>query len=265
MLQTEHDDIEKMKRGLSWIDLKESLNVDGCPICSTMLRSIDKYFKFLLYEYALDASVHKKMLASSGMCNTHSSLLKEAEAKLKSDGLNIAVLYETILKKEIKLLAIIEEKKLNERKDYFLGKTGPRDLILYKKEILSELIDKGLCPGCMHQKESESYCTHEMLRVSKDTEFRVKFEHDKVLLCRRHFLFLINEVEDKGTLDYFINTQKIKIDRLNTQLSGFIEKHDYRLKCGMTEEEKISWNKALEYFGSKKNIDRDGYNDLFEL
>ncbi|MCL6098236.1 MAG: DUF6062 family protein [Bacteroidetes bacterium] len=87
MTPLEDDNISKMKRGLSWIELKESLKMDGCPVCNTMSRSIDKYFEFLLYEYALDASVHKKTLASFGMCNAHTYLLKEAEAKLKSDGL----------------------------------------------------------------------------------------------------------------------------------------------------------------------------------
>ena len=104
MAQRENDDIMRIKRGLSWIELKESLDTEGCPVCNTMFRAINKYFEFLLYEYALDASVHKKTLASFGMCNAHTYLLKEAEQKLKSDGLNISVLYETLFQKEEKLL-----------------------------------------------------------------------------------------------------------------------------------------------------------------
>ncbi len=261
-LELEDANISKMKRGLSWIELKESLKMDGCPVCNTMSRSIDKYFEFLLYEYALDASVHRKTLASFGMCNAHTYLLKEAEAKLKSDGLNISVLYETILQKEIKLLTKVEERELNESKKHF-GKFGKRrDFVVYKKEILNELKSKGICPGCLHQKGSESFYTNEIVRLGKDQEFRNKFENERILLCRRHFLFLINEMEDKETMDYFVCVQIKKISRLQEQLSGFIEKHDYRLKSGMTEEEKKSWEIALEYFGSKKDIDREGYNDL---
>ena len=86
MLDNEIDKTSWMKRGLSWVELKNSLDMGGCPVCNTMLRSIEKYFEFLLYEYALDATVHKKNLASFGMCNTHTYLLKEIEEKLKSDG-----------------------------------------------------------------------------------------------------------------------------------------------------------------------------------
>jgi len=258
----EENEFVRMKRGLSWIDLKESLNMEGCPVCNTMSRSIDKYFQFLLYEYALDASVHKKMLASFGMCNAHTYLLQEAEANLKSDGLNISVLYETLFQKEEKLLAKIGQKELNESNKHFMNFGKKRDFAAYKKEILTELIAKGICPGCLHQDESESYCTHVILRLCKDEEFRNKYETEKILLCRRHFLFMINETENKEMIDYFVNEQRKKISRLHELLSGFIEKHDYRLKGRMLEEEKKSWEKALEYFGSKKNIDRDGYNDL---
>jgi hypothetical protein len=260
--QSENDEIAQIKRGLSWVRLKESLNMNGCPICNTMLKSIDKYFDFLLYEYALDASVHKKMLASFGMCNAHTYLLKEAEAKLKSDGLNIAVLYETILQKEIKFLTVSQETKLKESKKHFFISNKTHDFISYKNDILTKLNRIGICPGCQQQKLSESFYTHELLKLSMDEEFRNKYEHENILLCRMHFLFLINEMENNDTIGYFINVQRKKIIRLLELLSGFIMKHDYRLKNEMKEDEKISWEKALEYFGSMKNIKRDGYNDL---
>jgi hypothetical protein len=202
------------------------------------------------------------MQASFGMCNTHTYLIKEAEEKLKSDGLNVAVLYETLFQKEEKLLSKIKEKEFNDNKNHFISIGKTKDFIAYKKEIMFDLIAKGICPGCLHQKESESFSTHEILRISKDEEFMNKYEEEKILLCRRHFLFLINESQNKDSIEYFINTHRIKIVRLHKRLSGFIEKHDYRLKSGMTEEEKKSWEKALEYFGSKKNIDIEGYNDL---
>ncbi len=263
------DETASMKRGLSWVEVKESLNTDGCPVCNTMSRSIDKYFDYLLYEYALDAAVHKKTLASFGMCNTHTFLLKEAEEKLKSDGLNISVLYETLFQKEEKLLAKVEEKELVENSNHFTAFRKRRDFTAYKKEILSDLLVKparpvggGICPGCQHQKESESFYTHEILRLYKDDEFRNKYENERILLCRRHFLFIVNEAKEIEAVKYFVSKQREKIRSLHQQLSSFIEKHDYRLKSGITEKEKISWEKALEYFGSKKNINRDGYNDL---
>lgn len=249
----ESSEISAIKRGLSWVELKESMNLDGCPVCSTMLRSLEKYFEFLLYEYVLDAAVHKKMLASFGMCNAHTYMLKKTEDKIKSDGLNISVLYETLLQKEIKLIDKIIDTPL---------KNNKRSFSLYKKELLEELMAKGICPGCENQKHSESFYTHEIIRLYKDEEFRKLYEKNNVLLCKGHFLYLLNEAPDKEAIDYFAKVQRNKLDSLFSELTAFIEKHDYQSKTPITENEKKSWERLLEYTGSKKNIDRNGYNSL---
>jgi len=267
-MNIDEDDIAQMKRGLSWVDLKQSLEIGGCPICNTMQRSIEKYFNSLLWEYALDVSVHTKNLASFGMCNTHTYMLKEAEKTLGSDGLNIAVLYETIMQKEIKLLknlsnaGLVEEKDVKEKEKKLFNFSKSRDFESYKKEMLSELIGKGICIGCSHLEFSESFNTHEIVRLYKDEEFRNIYENVEILLCRRHFLYLINESWNKEALDYFIDIQKSKIIRLFDKMSGFINKHDYRLKSQMTDEESKSWEIVLEYTGSKQGINKEGYNNL---
>ena len=262
MTNLESEIIASIKRGLSWVELKESLNMRGCPVCNTMKRTIEKYFEFLLYEYALDAAVHKKTLASFGMCNTHTYLLKIVEQKLKSDGLNISVLYETLFQKEEKLLAEIEEKELVENAKSFAGLKKKKDFISHKKEILSGLAATGTCPGCIQQQQSESFYTHEILRLYKDVEFRNKIENENILLCRRHFIFTINESENDDAIKYFNGVQKKKIELLHMHLKGFIQNHDYKSKKEMTEKEINSWTIALEYFGSKEGINREGYNEL---
>lgn len=262
MLDNEIDKTSWMKRGLSWVELKNSLDMGGCPVCNSMLRSIEKYFEFLLYEYALDATVHKKNLASFGMCNTHTYLLKEIEEKLKSDGLNISVLYETLFQKEERLLKKINEKKFVEEKSKFTPFKKKKDFIEYKKEILSEIVPKGICPGCLQQRESESFYTHEILRLYTDAEFKSKYESEEIQLCRHHFLYLINEAENDDMIKYFVKVQRTKIELLHMQLKNFIQNHHYRLKDEMTEKEIKSWEIALEYFGSKKGIVKDFYKKL---
>jgi len=253
-MESTENNIEQNTRGLSWIVLKYGLVTDGCPICYSVKLSMEKYFEFLLYESATDAAVHKKTIASFGMCNTHTYILKEIEEKLNSDGLNIAVLYETILQKEIKLLKKIDDIEIKKSKKLFFVTKNLREFDNYKKEIISELEAKGPCPGCEHQKQSENFYTHEILRLYKDSDFREKYENEKILLCRKHFLFLINESEDIDAIKYFVEMQKSKINCLYDKLSKFIEKHDYRLKNEITNDERNSWKLVLEYTGSKKNI-----------
>lgn len=260
MIKTEDENILQLKRSITWAELKDSLDNGGCPICNLMIQKIEKYFEYLLYEYASDPSVHKKNLASFGLCNVHSHLLKDIENKLKSDGLNVAVLYETLFQKEEKLLNKvldsvddIQETKIFKKK---------KSLNTNKENILNNLLPKGTCIGCLQQKETESYYTHEILRIFKDEEFIKKYESENVLLCRNHFLFLINESMGNDAIRYFIKTQKMKIESLHQKLKKFIYNHDYKIKSSLTENELNSWEKTLEYFGSKKNLGKNLYNDL---
>lgn len=243
------EEIENIKRGVSWSEIKNSMKQQGCPICIMVSQSIEKYFKFLLYEYALDATVQKKIQMSFGLCKNHTKLLKDSEIKLKSDGLNISVLYENVLKKELKILKQAENKiKETNAKLYSIVKKKA-DLSNYKKVITSEMQSKAGCLGCLNQKENESFYTHEIIRLYADQEFRERFEKYNVILCRRHFIFLVNESESKEAIEYFLKVQQQKISELYTQLTDFIEKHDHRLKSQMSDVERKSWERVLEYFG----------------
>lgn len=248
MTQLEIDEIIKMKRGLGWIDLKEAIKANGCPVCFIMNKSLNKYFENLLHEFALDVTVHKKMIASMGMCNIHTWVLAEF-----TDKLGIATLFETTLSKEMKLLKRADELEENDFRDDFKNK---KKLEKHKKIMIEQLSAKGNCLACEHQKESESFYTHEILTLWSDEEFRKYYEKDNILLCRSHFLFLIEECGKKETIDYFLAVQRNKLDKINYQLSEFLRKHDYRFQKEMTDENRESLIKVLEYFGSKKNINR---------
>jgi hypothetical protein len=253
MTQLEDDEIIKMKRGLGWIDLKEAIKAEGCPICYIMNKSLMRYFENLLHEFALDVAVHKKMIAAMGMCNIHTWVFAEF-----SDKLGIASLFETTLHKEIKLLKRTSELGKNELPDDFKNK---KKLEKHKKLINEQLSPKGYCLSCEHQRESESFYTHEILTLWSDDQFRKYYEKDDLLLCRSHFLFLVEECERKEIIDYYLATQRSKLDKINFQFSEFLRKHDYRFQNEMTDENRKSLTKVLEYFGSKKNIEREGYND----
>ncbi len=263
MKLTVNNDIETIKRGLSWVEIKDAFESEGCPICYIMLKSIKKYFNSLLYEYVLDAGVHKKMIASLGLCNTHTYLLMEEEKKLHSDGLNIAALYETSLQKEIKVIQRVNKNVRGFNKKYLTKFfKSNNELNDYKKFFHAVMNVTGECIGCENQKHTESYYTHEMLRLWTDGEFQELFSGGEILLCRNHFLFLVNEAEKRETINYFVNEHIRKLDKLYSRLEEFIRKHDYRFKNEMTDDDRKSWKKLLEYFGSKKNIDREGYNNL---
>ena len=245
MENLEENRIASFKRGLSWIELKEAFKNEGCPICFIMLEHLNKYFDHLLYEEALSVSVHKKMIAGMGLCNTHTWVLAKS-----TDKLGIGSLFQTTLSKEIKLL-----KKINEYKDKEMLRNSRKKKLDKDKKIIEDQFNaKGICLACEHQEESELFYLHQLIIIWHDKEFRDYYEDEIVLLCRKHFQLLLQESDEKEIIDYFITIQKNKLDNLSYQYSEFMRKHDYRFQHEMTDKDKASLNRVLEYFGSKKYI-----------
>jgi REP element-mobilizing transposase RayT len=259
-MNSDKENIKRIKRGLSWVKLKNALQQEGCFICTIVRNAIMKYFDNVLYEYALDASVHKKIISAMGLCNTHIHLLLEIE-KNKGDGLSAGSLFETTLRKEIRLIDEIEELPPREDKNRTTNNQLKKALRGYKNKIKKTLTPAGKCIGCEQQNHTESFYTHETLRIWNDEEFQELYAREKIMLCRSHFINIIDEAENKEVIDYFISSQKNKLDSLNFLLSEFIRKHDYRFQKEITDEDRESWTKVLEYLGSKKGVKRKDYDN----
>lgn len=258
MHQDKEEEIKRIKRGLSWVEIKNALEAEGCFICSIIKKSVIKYFDNILHEYALDADVHKKVISASGLCNTHTQIIMERE-KRRGDGLSIASLFETSLHKEVRLFDEIREIEYKRRTNDIAGIKSKSDLKSYKNHIKEILVPKSKCAGCQQAEFTESFYTHESLRLWKDKEFRRLYESEKIMLCRSHFINMISEAENIEVISYFRDVQKNKLDKLNFLLSEFIRKHDYRYQKEMTDKDVGSWSALLEYLGSKKDVSRKDY------
>jgi hypothetical protein len=259
-MDSEKENIKRIKRGLSWVEIKNALQQEGCFICTIIQNAVIKYFDNILYEYALDASVHKKIISAMGLCNTHTQLLLEVE-KDKGDGLSAGSLFETTLHKEIRLIDEIGKLHPPNDKNFTIDNQSKKVLKGYKGKIKRTLIPTGQCIGCEQQNHTESFYTHETLRIWGDEEFQELYESEKIMLCRSHFIHIIVEAENKEVIDYFISSQKNKLDSLDFLLFEFIRKHDYRFQKEMTNKDRESWTKVLEYLGSKKGVKRKDYNN----
>jgi Family of unknown function (DUF6062) len=257
-MNLDEENIKMIKRGLSWAELKKALQMEDCFICTIIQNAVIKYLDNVLYEYALDANVHKKIISAMGLCNTHTYLLLEIE-KSKGDGLGAGSLFETTLHKEIKLINEVKKLDYQNEKNKASSYHSKRLLKNHKNNIKKILMPVGKCIGCEQEEQSESFYIHETLRIWNDEEFKSLYESEKIMLCRSHFIKIIEEAENKEVIDYFISSQKNKLDSLNSLLSEFIRKHDYRFQIEMTEEDRESWTRVLEYLGSKKGIKRKDY------
>lgn len=250
------DPIAMNKRGTAWVQLKEYFQQSGCTICGLMLQSIRKRINFLLYEYVLDASVRKKLHASFGFCNQHAWLARDVEFELNSDGQHLGTLYETLLQYEIRQLEKSRNAASNRKPIYRKStlKSAKKDPVAV--EIVQNISASQECMICISARESEAFYSHLFLQMQGDAEFRSLYEEEHVLLCRPHFLFLINETANAEAIDYFLDQQIIKLKHVSARLFEFLEKHDVKRRHEPHGAEWNSWRTTLEHFSSKENFNR---------
>ncbi len=231
------DEMTRAKRGLTWLGLEKALHDEGCPICSEIDRTERHYMEGLLYEYVLDAGVRKKLHGAHGFCTRHGEFALEAERKLKSDGLHLATMFESvieenvgILRDQVERLKILGEEK-NQRKK--------------KKPIHSMRASK--CFVCDFADEIEQIAVHGFLYLSNDTELAIAYESSKAILCFKHVEMLVKEKVNSQ----IVRTTLEKVRKMKEDLSSFIKKHDYQSAHDYSEDEFQSHIDVVKFFSGE--------------
>jgi Family of unknown function (DUF6062) len=231
------DDITRAKRGLSWVGLEDALHGKGCPICSQIDKTETHYVEGMLYEYVLDAGVRRKLHNGHGFCTRHAAFAIEAEKKLKSDGLHLATMFESvvednlrILKDQIERLKSLDKEK-NKRKK--------------KNPIHSFQVSR--CFVCDFVEEAEQIALHGFLYFSSDTELIKAYESSKAVLCFKHIEMLVKEKVNSK----IVKTTLEKLGKMKEDLSSFIKKHDYQSSHDYSEDESQSYLAVVKFFSGE--------------
>lgn len=228
------DDMTRAKRGLAWGRIEEALGGSGCPICSQVEKSETHYLESMLYEYVLDGGVRKKLHQSHGFCTRHAGLALEAEERLKSDGLHLATMYESLMAESlhtvsIQITALQElDSQKNRRKQ--------------KKPVRTAHAAR--CFVCDFTAETEAAALHGFLYFSRDRELIAAYSASKAILCFRHVQMLVKEKAGAAVAAETL----AKLKRLKAVLSEFIRKHDYQSGHDYSEDEASSFDAAVRFF-----------------
>jgi hypothetical protein len=238
-------------RDILWIKIEKALNTEGCPICSIIKTSTEHYLENLLYEYVLDVSLREKLHKSFGFCQRHAYLATKIRERLNDDGLKIAILYETITSDEIGRLKDLEKIFISERKKFSVKRS------LKKGKFVENFKPRGECPACFQERMTESLYIDDFRARSNEKEFRELYGRDAVILCRGHFVMLLENCLRFNALDefdFFLKMQIEKLEKILKALTSFIDKHDYRKRESINEFEARSWRFVVEYFSGKKDV-----------
>jgi len=248
MFDVEENEVIRNKRSIPWSRLEEGLHANGCPLCEIVENACRRHIHSLLYEYVNDVSVRKKLHASFGFCNHHSWLATDIELEMKSDGQHLGTLHESLIKAELRHLKEVSTDKRITRKK--------KEMDPAVQTLLKRIVPEEMCLLCSSSMHTEEFYASQFVLMSSDKDFRSLFEIDAILLCRPHFLSIMRETRDKLVVDYFLNQQIMKLERLNDQLNLFLDKHDVRFQHEPRGIEQSSWLKVLEHFSCKRGVDR---------
>ena len=185
----------------------DAMGKGGCPICSAVQASVERYIKGLFDESILDPDVRARMRTSLGLCHDHAWLAQEAGL---SDALGLAIVYR-------ELLGAIQAGERNPSKD---------------------------CPACVFNGDTEERMLQTAIRSMKKDEF-VSRLRNSAGLCLRHLNSVLAAPESAFPHDSLLNVQKQIWEKLDFELSEFIRKNDYRFSSEPIGAESDSYKRAI--------------------
>lgn len=239
------DEITRAKRGITWIRLEEALRGAGCPVCTEIERTEEHYFEDLLYEYVLDAGVRKKLHRQHGFCTRHAGLALAAERKLKSDGLHLATMLETVAEEHFNQMQ-------NQMEQVARSKQASRNR---KRRTSVGAVAAEKCFVCDFLEESENIALHGLMYFSDDDEFIELYRKSKTLICYRHIQMVVKEAADPAwtgkTSERVLRVTLEKLGKLKRDLSNFVRKHDYKTGHDYTTDERNSYIDIVNFFSGR--------------
>jgi len=98
----------KPEKHMPYFKFVKSLGGSGCPICNQVNAALDDWYENLLYESANDRPLRHRFDAENGLCAEHAHRLRAS-----NDGLGAAVIYRTLLEREVDAMGRHQAPALN--------------------------------------------------------------------------------------------------------------------------------------------------------
>jgi hypothetical protein len=206
----------------------EAFSSDGCPLCAMLRRDeLDSLYQWVgeSNENAKYSERIRQLLDAGGFCNYH--FWRFGEMCTHYGSANVAAqLIE-------KLLEILRTDK----------RSRPDNYLEYKENIYFALFAE--CPLCFELKEKVGIYLRELLAILKHNSFKSGYENSPGL-CISHYVKAINYIDDDSLMDFLYETQINQLERIKTNAENFISKRNPPQRWNQTEDEKISWFRAIE-------------------
>jgi hypothetical protein len=225
---------------IGFFRLIDACDRPGCPVCRCLTDEARQYLDSLLYEQVNDPDTRRRLRASWGFCNWHTSLLRE----VSTPAFGSAIMYDDFLRTAIERFEKQATRIVKSRRGPlgWLGRPGGRA----GRSVLVDLYRRrALCPGCRAISESEERYVELAIKFVDDPEFDRAYGRSQGL-CVPHAVRVLHLGAGTAEGRQLVTRTLAKWAELRRDLQGFVEKHDYRKRRPFTEAESTAYLRALE-------------------
>jgi len=242
--------------------LKALEKEENCFLCHLEGRLEQRFIETYLSELVMDSKAREKIVKSRGFCNYHSyKMLVSATNPASEDCLGMALILKSVTEQ------LLEDVK-NQQNIKFVG-TKPWSLNLkhsagLTNDIrLSEPVSNEVkCPACDHiSKIMKLYIEGFLSEIIQNKETWKLYERSKGM-CTPHYvmtLYIATSIfngEFEPAIKKLIEKQIQALERLQKDLSEYIEKQDYRFSSIERARTEESVGRSLIQLAGKRGIER---------
>ncbi|MBI3361157.1 MAG: hypothetical protein HY023_08605 [Chloroflexi bacterium] len=247
-------------------ELRLAMRQTGCPICRLRDEAEYGYLYFLLYENVNDGSTRQQIVASLDFCSQHTWQMGRIETRKFGQAMGNSIIYESLTAIVRDHLARIHDRVQAERRSRWRrGWERWWERLLHRSRRLPRLDairPQAPCRVCQIGEQTGQAHLRWLLEglAQPQSDFRNWYLHSD-RLCFPHLRRALELAgpETEAGMEFLLCDALGYLTALRADLDEYVGKQawDRRVEA-MTEAEKVSWLKALRFFGGNERS-QDGH------
>jgi hypothetical protein len=251
------------EKGVVYIRISEALEtMEKCFLCQLEERLEQRYVSTYLGELVMDPKSREKIVESRGFCNYHSyRMLASASNPASEDGHGLALVLKSVTEQLLNDVTCQKKRKSPALRLWSLHLKSSTRLI-NGKELLKPVSNEAECPACDHISEMTRIYVEEFVReVGQDKHVQELYDKSEGM-CIPHYVMSLyiasSKLEENAVpvVERLVEKQIRVLEKLQTILSSYIEKQDYRFAGKEQVNAEKTVGQSLTRIVGKRGIDR---------
>jgi len=214
-------------------EMKETLGMDGCPICGMTRKAVDSFIEGMLYDKINDHGLRDALVKSKGFCSDHSWQIRRAGNPLAH-----TLIYAHFLEEMLTVGSYLQKKDDPPKAPSTANAMRP---------VLKKLKPEAACPLCIYRDDAEERYLRSLVHFIQDQDFALQYKASSGV-CRLHFLRIQKLFCPRDIKQIIIDRFYRTAYRLYLELEEIKRKNDYRFASEETGEERDAWVRAISFW-----------------